>query len=49
MSLASKGFILVMSALYFLLALQAEAVTATFGYIFSVLLLIAFIASFKRE
>lgn len=46
--LIAKLFILGMAVTYFLLAYQAEPVTAVFGYIFGGLLTIAFLLSFGK-
>jgi hypothetical protein len=44
----AKGLVLAMSVLYFLLAYQAEPITAGFGYVFGTLLVIAFFMSFAK-
>ena len=49
MKIAANFLILAMSVTYFLLAMQAETVTAVLGYVFGVLLALAFIVSFAKK
>lgn len=46
--LIAKLLLLLMGVTYFLLAYQAEPITAGFGYFFGVILVIAFLVSFGK-
>jgi hypothetical protein len=46
---AANILVLSMSVTFFLLAMQAELVTAILGYVFGTLLILAFILSFAKK
>jgi hypothetical protein len=46
---AANILVLAMSVTFFLLAMQAELVTAILGYVFGTLLILAFILSFAKK
>jgi len=49
MKLATSLLVLAMSVTFYLLAMQAEIVTAVLGYIFGTLLVLAFISTFFKK
>jgi hypothetical protein len=49
MTAAANILVLAMSVTFFLLAMQAELVTAILGYVFGTLLVLAFILSFAKK